>query len=111
MAHLKKNIIVDSTVKASGWVMKQGLSAGVKLLGLAGPGGWIASFLGKKIIDNIIMPHNKALGIKAKMKIQARQEKKKWKLLVKLKDMDLTTEEYIALRKKRAEENKYDSQA
>ena len=105
MKHLKKNIVVDSTVRATGWVAKQGLSAGLKLIGVAtGPAGWVLSFLGKRVIDKIIMPYSEALGIKAKRSYQARLEKKEWKKQVK--NNEISTKEYMALRKKRAEKNK-----
>lgn len=111
MGHLRENKLIKATVSASGWVAKQGLSAGLKFMGVAsGPVGWVLSFLGKKIIENKIMPYSKALGIKATMHWQMRTEKKLWskefdKLHKKTKDKDFT-EAYIEARKRRARRNK-----
>ena len=84
MAHLKKNVVTNLGVKASKFAIGQSVSWGLKVLGYgAGPIGWIASFLGKKIIDNVLMPHVKAIGINANRHYQARQAKKTWRAAVK----------------------------
>lgn len=102
MAHLKKNRATQFGVKATNFVAKQGLSIGLKAVGMAtGPIGWIASFLGKRIIDKLLMPHVKAIAINANRHYQARVKKKKWKNAMKeaLKE-DLSVQQYINLRNK-----------
>lgn len=108
MGHLRNSKQVQAVAKAGTFVMKQGLGAGLKVVGMAtGPIGWVLSFLGKKIIENKIEPHAKALGVNAARHWEARQNKKRWKSLYKQGvKTGLTSEEFIALRKKMYEYKK-----
>ena len=106
MSHLKNNLLIKLGAKAPSFIAKQGLSLGLKALGMAsGPLGWALSFLGKQIIENKIAPHSEALAIRAMRNLETRQNRKSWRKLEKeMVKANVSVIQFIKMRKEYVEE-------
>lgn len=80
MAHLKKNVAIDSVVKGTEAGLKKGAKYGLSMLG--GVGAVISKF-SNRIVEKKVMPYIKKKGILAKGKYEEVMDRSKYKAVRK----------------------------